>query len=367
MKFYPSLVLVVITVPCFLFSGCDDDDPEDITYNIVYVDEDIDSPTTWTYGNIYVIRAWDFYVNSPLTIEAGVIVKFTPDGYWCGLSGDGVILAGGEGDLPIIFTSIKDDDHGGDNNGDGEDSHPAVADWGTIDLNGASGSIFDYCHFYYGGDIYHKATLRLYNGRGTVTHCTFAHNSGGKYGDYYHGALDATDATLNSVIENNIFYDNQLPLTMHASMSISNTNSFSDPSDASVTNTMNGIFVSNDIERDVSWEETEVAIVMCSYDMWQESGSTLTLANNVVLKFLNGLYLSLQDGPAGIINGQGSGVYFTSFRDDELKGDTNGDGNASLPEECDWIGLYDDPAGLSTAYLTWPNILYDGGYGCTVK
>jgi hypothetical protein len=53
-------------------------------------------------------------------------------------------------------------------------------------------------------------------------------------------------------------------------------------------------------------------------------------------------------------------VVFTSYYDDNQGGDTNGDGNATVPSSSDWYGIQDISATLGTnnSCYSWGNILF---------
>ena len=126
------------------------------------------------------------------------------------------------------------------------------------------------------------------------------------------------------------------------------------PADPAQKNLYNGIFVHTDEVRGaVSWGETEVPVVIWDVDWWI-TGS-LTLANDVVLKFRPGSVLKLGLG-ANLANYDGTGVAFPSYHDDSRKGDTNGNAAATSPASGDWGGIYNDATSL---YEAWPNNFYD--------
>ncbi|MBN2534467.1 MAG: hypothetical protein JXB88_16405 [Spirochaetales bacterium] len=88
---------------------------------------------------------------------------------------------------------------------------------------------------------------------------------------------------------------------------------------ANATALLAKIFVyDGSLKDNLVWEETEVAFVIDDNDFWIMT--TLQLANNVVLKFRSGSELVLDLGAACLVNYNGTGVAFTSYKDDSLKG-----------------------------------------------
>jgi RHS repeat-associated protein len=101
------------------------------------VNADVTTNTTWTLANSPYIVSGTVNVQSPavLTIEPGVIVKFDTAASLLVQAG-ATMNADGTTAAPISFTSLKDDSIGGDTNGDGSATAPALGDWATLGYTG---------------------------------------------------------------------------------------------------------------------------------------------------------------------------------------------------------------------------------------
>ncbi len=349
-----KLSILFILTALLVISSCekDEDGNGSSAGKVVYITDDINVPTTWYADSIYVIKDHDFWVENTLTIQAGTIIKFSP-GYYMAVDNDGTIIAQGTQEKPIVFTSLKDDAHGGDVNKDGTATSPNSGDWENISVN-SNGNTFTYCQFFYGGGSSYLSTLEIYK-VASIKNCLFVSNKGGKFGDSYYGVLDASEAGNQTVIQSNTFYNNYLPMSINPIIKIDNSNVFSNPENQNMKNTMNGIFINStiDINQSTSWAETEVPFVINDIQLIINSPASLTLANGVIVKFTPNGYLSIDNGASLSFN---SSNFFTSFKDDAHGGDTNGDGSATSPSNGDWDGIYDGKTGK---YLSGANILYD--------
>src|SRR3989338_8865719 len=112
------------------------------------VPQNINSNTKWTVANSPYIVENPVTVGAVLTIEPGVIVKFSPGKY---LRVDGKLVANGTEANKIYFTSLKDDTAGGDTNGDCSATLPAPRDWGYIKINSSLNNSLSHVVVRYGG------------------------------------------------------------------------------------------------------------------------------------------------------------------------------------------------------------------------
>ncbi|BCE03605.1 right-handed parallel beta-helix repeat-containing protein [Marinicellulosiphila megalodicopiae] len=112
------------------------------------------------------------------------------------------------------------------------------------------------------------------------------------------------------------------------------------------------------LSQDETWGADEVHYIDSIVTV--NSGITLTIEPGSIIKFASSTYLQVN----GVLNARGeefSPIYFTSYRDDTLGGDDNGDG-LSFAQAGDWSNIrFSDSIIDSLNYLEYVNIHFSGG------
>ncbi len=118
-----------------------------------------------------------------------------------------------------------------------------------------------------------------------------------------------------------------------------------------------------------AWSATEVGGDITENTVWSDpvyqvtsnvrvvAGVTLTISPGTVVKFNAGRRLEA-DGLLQAIGQSEQRIYFTDIRDDSVGGDTNGDGDATLPEPGGWRGL--EATGSGSIHLAHVEVRYAG-------
>ncbi len=115
-------------------------------YNNAFVEDTVlkKSQSPYVFGGISIFK------DVTVTIEPGVVIKF--DGLQSTLTVHGTLRAIGSESEKITVTSFKDDEFGGDTNGDGADSLPAPGNWlGIYFSKDSMNSALEYVDVRYGG------------------------------------------------------------------------------------------------------------------------------------------------------------------------------------------------------------------------
>ena len=352
----------------------------------------ISSDEEWLAGYVHRVTC-NVTVNSgiTLTIQGGAIVKVLPA---YAIIVYGYLSAPGTRENPIYITSYADDSMGGDTNGDGNASYPAPGDWGHITINGGSAS-FNYTTIRYGGyGSGASGSLSGINGADlALDHSTVSFSSdygielngtsgslnlsfsmvdnnihGGVLSVYkaynYFYSVSISDSSFNNngsyalelyalrspVITNNTFVGNQfvakVGMTGGNLTTIGNSGS---------ENTHNVIWISGSISEDTTFSSLSGLV----YGLRNFTADALvTIDGGSIIKLVVPNTYNF-NASLNILGTASKPVIFTSEKDDDIGGDSNGDGNASYPAPGDWGHITIDGGSASFNYTT---IRY-GGYG----
>lgn len=279
------------------------------------------SGETWgNTGMVYVVLG-DLAIDPgfTLSISPGMIVKFA--GGRVSIFVRGALAARGTAAAPITFTSLNDDEAGGDTDSDGTQSPPAQQDWGFIQFEDSSND---------------AASL--------VEHATFRYSGLERFGccdDPRRGAITLVNA--QPVLANITFSDNYLN-------GVGILGGSKAPS-ATITGE--------------TWSNTGMVYVLLG-DVVVEEGFKLTIAPGMIIKAGGRTSIFVR----GVLDARGTAgapIVFTSVNDDAAGGDTDGDGTATPPQKDDWGYIqYEDTSDDAASFVEHATFRYSGleRFGC---
>ncbi|HTY11184.1 MAG TPA: right-handed parallel beta-helix repeat-containing protein [Bacteroidota bacterium] len=281
-------------------------------------------------GNPYIVTG-DVTVNAPhtLTVDSGVVVRFQAN--------TGLYILGHLNARWAAFTSNKDTAGGFAQKGD----------WSGIQVGNygmAGTALLDTCQVKYSGGV--QADLYLVSGSAWINGCSISNSSKDCIVNMG-GSLTLQGTTVSNASGNGLSLSGTSTTTVNAStISFSSWPVWCGASTAAIlfngvnnfmSNASNGINMAFTYSGSMVLDTASIPYVFLQ-DFYINSGAVVTVCAGNVLKFGNGAHLNVNGGfsAVGSINHP---ISFTSYKDDNLDGDTNGDGTTTAPSVNDWGGV----------------------------
>ncbi len=347
--------------------------PVDASNPATYITGNITQNTIWTaQGSPYVIQGnITISASTTLTINPGVVVKFETSGD-LRIYGNLVAQGGSSTSTRIYFTSIKDDSLIGDTNNDATTTTPAIGDYRGLYFYSGSIANISYATFRYGGNDYYSynfGVIKNFGGTITLSESDIAfnygnglnqtsgistinsgsiHNNGGGGFEQSGGVSTITNSTFSgnqtygislqsgtSTITGNGFTDHG-----NADMSISGQAYFAQSANTISGGGKHGIEVYGNLDHSQIWSPGIPYVVQ---NVTINSDKTLTILPGGVVKFNNSAdlriygHLIARENP---LQSNSPQTYFTSYNDDTIGGDTNGNGTTTAPYSGTYQGIY---------------------------
>lgn len=261
-----------------------------------------------------------------LTLEAGIVVKFRDSvpAVSRRLFVDGTLVVRGTLQEPVVFTSYRDDDHGGDANGNGP-SGGAPGDWGGLQSRAGGRIDLEHVLLRFGGSSTANPPVRSSGGELRLRRVRIAEAL--RQGMQLDAAAPVPD------IERCVFRDNgTFPVD---GLALEHLSGFRLNEEARGHGTADAFRVTHaDVLGDVVLDPDRYAgpVLLVSTLVHVRSGASLTLRPGVILKSHGFGGLIADAGGTLVLEGTAAApVVLTSFLDDAWGGDTNLDGAATAP------------------------------------
>jgi Bacterial Ig-like domain (group 3) len=314
-----------------------------------------------------------FVISCPLTIERGAtltiepstIIKTTRSGE---LRAFGSLVVDGTSGSPVTFTSFYDDTVGGDTDGDGGAEAPRRGDWSGIQvLEGgqvnAQYAVVDYAST--GFDSTDAASV-------VVSHSTVENASNDGFEAYTTGegteaakTVELTSNLVKGVNSGGIYVRAEgsgaavtVPVVESNTVDEAGSDAVDiegealDPSkltgNSGSADSVPALSLGGKVAHNLTLPLGGLPLVLDGGPgLTIDAGVTMTVPAGTVIKAKRYAEFSVY-GSLVVDGTSGSPVTFTSFYDDTVGGDTDGDGGAEAPRRGDWSGIMLEEAGTAS-------------------
>ena len=291
-------------------------------------------------GLPYLVNSnFSLNTNITLSIPSGTIIKFMSSARFI-VEDDGTLDLQSTASTPIYFTSYRDDSIGGDTNQDGEVTSPSSGNWDGIHINDNDGADLHHCVIRYGG-YDSSGAVSVYECSPVIRDNIIEHSY---YGIEIFGDADTGSSFDPSYpkITNNIIRNNTRAPVFQEGYSFpeysGNTFTGNDYQAIMVKAYLYAPAPQTEVWND--YHETGLPYLVNS-NFSLNTNITLSIPSGTIIKFMfSGRFTVEDDGTLDLQGTTSNPVYFTSYRDDGIGGDTNQDGDATSPSSGNWDGIY---------------------------
>lgn len=315
------------------------------------------------YSNItYVIDGLVIAQGASLQIDPGVFIKVPS---YKNIDVFGAFKIAGNTSERVTITALADDNTGAsanptdnDTEGNGNATDPNTTPWGSVKFYASSDDVnssIAYADLLYGGQ-WSTGPVHWDHASAAISHSNIKFS-------YYYGLLFTGNSS--PVVDNvSITTAKSDPLAMSYFADPSFTNIAFDGNGSNGIKLVDGTLSANATirTRDIAGI-TNIGYIMDNLSI--NSGATLTINPGVVIK-LSGTGITVGEGAISAVGTATEKIIFTSLSDDSRGGDTNINGNGTVPAAGNWTGIYFKqstvPSTLQYVEIRYAGDAYNEGY-----